>query len=395
MASSGWVEERGNGRWRLNVNCGVDESGNRKVVRKTVDAKNKTDAKKQLKLLSAEIEKGQYIEPTKQTFADFIRKWIKDYADKNLSPKTLFRYKEMLESRVIPALGHLKVDQIKPLHLVEFYGNLTENGIRKDGKEGGLSPKTIQHHHRLLSKIFNDAVQWQLIASSPAARVTPPKVHKKHAAFYTVEQTLNLIKVAEKENIRNKLIIHLALGCGLRCGEVTGLEWQDMDFENSTLSVRQVGQYLPGVGSYTKQPKTDESTRTITVPASVMALFRQYKVSQAESKLKLGNLWYKSNRVFTLTNGKPVHPEFPSRWFPVFINKHKLPYITYHALRHTNATLMIATGAPMKYVSDRLGHSNISITNVVYGHTLKTVDKDIAYKLDDILTGSGKQVKQA
>lgn len=382
MASSGWVEERGKDKWRLNVNCGTNDDGSRKIIRETVKAKNRDAALKQLGLLIKRIEKGEYIEPSKQTFKAFVEKWISAYGEKNLAPKTLYRYKQLLDSRILPALGHLKIDQIKPVHLIEFYGNLTEDGIREDGREGGLSERTILHHHRLISAVLQDAVEWQVIASNPASRVSPPKVHKKHGNFYDEEQTKALMAAVEAENSKHKTLIYLAVFCGLRCGEIMGLEWQDIDFENSTLTVRQAGQYIPGQGAFTKEPKNESSQRVISLPLHVLNVLSQHKANQEESADKLDNLWHESDRVFTTRDGKPAHPEWPSQWFPKFLKRKKLPPLPFHGLRHTAATIMIAQGADIKNLSSRLGHSNISTTGNIYAHALKSVDKDIADKTD-------------
>ncbi|MCL5289584.1 MAG: site-specific integrase [Firmicutes bacterium] len=382
MASSGWVEDRGNGKWRLNVNCGTNADGSRRVIRETVKAKNRDAAVKLLGKLVDKIEKGQYIEPTKQTFKDFVEKWLKSYAEKNLAPKTLYRYKQILNSRVIPALGHLKIDQIKPVHLIEFYDNLSEDGIRTDGKEGKLSEETIHYHHRIISKILHDATEWQVIPANPASRVPPPKVHKKHGKFYDEEQTKVLMAAAEAEDVKHKALIYLAVFCGLRCGEIMGLEWQDIDFNKSTLTVRQASQYLPGQGVFTKEPKNESSLRVISIPLRVLNVLSQHKNNQEKLAAKLDNLWHESERVFTNRDGRPAHPGWPSRWFPKFIKRHKLPPLNFHGLRHTAATIMIAQGADIKNLSSRLGHSNINTTGNIYAHALKSVDRDIADKTD-------------
>lgn len=411
MASTGWVEERGNGKWRLNVNCGTNEDGSRKVIRETVKAKNRDAAIKLLGKLIDRIEKGEYVEKTKQTFRAFIEKWLKSYGEKNLAPKTLYRYKQLLDSRIIPALGHLKLDQVKPVHLIELYGNLAEDGIREDGKDGPLSDSTIQYHHRVISSIMSSAVQWQVITSNPASRVKPPKVHTKHGKFYDEEQTKVLMAAVETEDIKHKTLIYLAVFCGLRCGEIMGLEWRDINFEKSVLTVRQASQYLPGIGSFTKEPKNESSKRTISVPLSVLSVLSQHKAKQDEAAAKLDNLWHGSERVFTTRDGKPAHPGWPSRWFPKFLARTiihkpcnkvigntthcphcekkvkdediiKLPPLPFHGLRHTAATIMIAQGADIKNLSSRLGHSNISTTGNIYAHALKSVDRDIADKTD-------------
>lgn len=382
MASSGWVEERGTGRWRLNVNCGSSEDGSRKVIRETVKAKNRDAAIKLLGKLIDRIEKGEYIEKSKQTFKAFVEKWLKSYAEKNLAPKTLYRYKQLLDSRILPALGHLKVDQIKPMHLMEFYSNLTEDGIREDKRKGGLSERTILHHHRLISAILQDAVEWQVIPANPASRVSPPKVHKKHGGFYDEEQTKALMAAVETEKIKHKVLIYLAVFCGLRCGEIMGLEWQDIDLEKSTLTVRQTGQYIPGQGAFVKDPKNESSQRIISIPLRVVNVLSLHKDKQEEAAAKLDNLWQGSERVFTTRDGKPAHPEWPSQWFPKFLRRKNLPPLPFHGLRHTAATIMIAQGADIKNLSSRLGHSNISTTGNIYAHALKSVDRDIADRTD-------------
>ncbi len=382
MASSGWVEERGPGRWRLNVNAGTNEDGSRKVIRETVRAKNRDSAIKLLGKLIDRIEKGEYIEKSKQTFKAFVEKWLKSYAEKSLAPKILYRYKQLLDSRILPALGHLKVDQIKPMHLMEFYSNLTEDGIREDGRKGGLSERTILHHHRLISAILQDAVEWQVIPANPASRVSPPKVHKKYGNFYDEEQTKALMAAVETEKIKHKALIYLAVFCGLRCGEIMGLEWKDIDLENSTLTVRQAGQYIPGQGAFVKEPKNESSQRVISVPLRVVNVLSLHKAKQEEAAAKLDNLWHGSERVFTTRDGKPAHPEWPSQWFPKFLKRKNLPPLPFHGLRHTAATIMIAQGADIKNLSSRLGHSNISTTGNIYAHALKSVDRDIADKTD-------------
>jgi site-specific recombinase XerC len=161
------------------------------------------------------VEKGLFIEPTRLSFQDFTERWLRAYGEKNLAPKTLFRYRQILESRVYPAMGHLKIEKITPVHLMEFYANLQEKGIREDGRSGGLSERTVLHHHRLISTILQSAVQWQVTNSNPARKVKPPKVAKKQGSYYDEEQTATLLAVSGKESIKHKYwcILLLLQGC--------------------------------------------------------------------------------------------------------------------------------------------------------------------------------------
>ncbi|MHB1420654.1 MAG: site-specific integrase [Bacillota bacterium] len=388
---AGSIEHRGKDKWRLTVSCGLGANGKQIKKTKTITASSQKKAEKELAIFIADIEKGQFLSPSKFTFADFVERWLRDYAETNLAPKTLFRYTQILNTRIIPAMGHLKLEQIKPLHLVEFYKNLQEDGIRTDGKAGGLSEKTILYHHRVISSVLQDAVQWQLLLENPANRVKPPKVTKKQAASYDEVQTAALIKATENEPVIYKLIILLAVATGLRRGELMGLDWKDVNFERVTIEVRQSSQYLPSHGIFTKEPKNETSKRIIAVPSSVMALLKDFRTSELEKRLKAGDLWQGSDHLFTTWDGKPMHPDTISKWFPQFLKRHGLPPLPFHGLRHTSTTLLIAQGINVKNISARLGHASISTTMDIYGHALKSADKEAAEKLDQLFTGSSRK----
>ncbi|KAF1083877.1 Transposase [Sporotomaculum syntrophicum] len=432
MAGKGTLQKRGPNSWKLTAACGLDAE--KKQIRKTKTitveqtcelksckgcpkmkrCKARGEAEKQLALFVDEIEKGTFIEPTKLTLADFVERWLRDYGETNLAPKTLHRYKGIL-TRVLQAMGHIKIEKIRPTHLLEFYANLQEDGIREDGKEGKLSEKTILYHHRVISSILNDAVQWQVIPFNPASRVKPPKVPKHQATCYDEEKVAALLTALEEENFKYRVIVTLAIATGLRRGELMGLEWQDIDFDKSTLEVRQASQYLPGKGTFTKEPKNETSKRIISVPASVVALLKQYKVYQAQERLKVGELWQGSERLFTTWDGRPMHPDTISKWFPKFLAKTiihkpcnkvignvthcphcekpvkkeeliKLPPLPFHGLRHTSATLLVGQGIHAKVISERLGHSNISTTMNIYSHFIRRADVEAADKLEELFT---------
>lgn len=404
MAGAGSLEKRGDKTWRLIASCGMKgdkqikknrtvtvkvacEQKSCKGCSRTARCQARREVEKLLTEFIMEIEKGIFIDPTKLTFQDFVERWLKDYAEGNLAPKTLYRYKEILNSRVLPAMGHLKIDQIKPNHLLEFYANLQEDGIRMDGKPGGLSGKTIMQHHRIISSILNDAVQWQVIGSNPASRVKPPRVKKKQADCYEREQIVALLSALEGEELKNRALVHLALFTGLRRGELMGLEWQDINIEAGTLDVRQSSQYLPGKGTFTKAPKNDSSVRLISLPGFIVEVLRLHKKEQIEHRLKAGDLWQGSDSLFTTWNGRAMHPDTITKWFPEFLERHKLPHLSFHGLRHTAATMLINGGIPLKNISGRLGHSNISTTGDIYTHYLKSSDKVISDKLEQVYQG--------
>lgn len=390
----GYIEKRGEDSYRLVVSSGYGTGGKRKKYTKTIKVNGKTEperkrkCEKELAKFIAKIESNSFIEPSKLTLKEFTEKWLKDYAEKNLAPKTIFRYKQMLDSRIFPALGHIKIIKLKPINFIEFYNNLTEDGIREDGKPGGLSPQTIRHHHRLLHTILEHAVKWQMLSSNPTDNVDPPKVKKVEASFYDEDEVKKLIAVLElidKRNFKYKVAILLTLSSGLRLGELAGLKWDNVNFEKQTISIVQSNQYLPKLGTFTKDPKNNTSIRTLYIPENVINLLSKYKSEQKKIELACGDRWINSGFIFTQWNGKPMYPGTPSKWFSKFLRKNNLKPITFHQLRHTSASLLINENINIREISKRLGHSNTSTTLNIYSHALKSADKDAADKLNTII----------
>jgi len=384
MPGVGSLEKRGKNSWRLVVSCGRDGD---KYIRKvkTIRASSAREAKRMLAEFVTEVEQGINIESSKMTFSEFVDYWLKKYAKGNLALKTIYRYRQYLESRIVPALGQLLLQKIKPTHLLQFYENLQEDGIRTDGKEGGLSFQTILHHHRLIYTILSYAVEWQMSSQNPAERARPPKVQPKRSAVYDQEQAQTLIVALEMEALKYRAIVMLALSTGLRQGELMGLEWQHVNYGNKTIDVQQASQYLPGIGTFTKEPKNESSKRLVSVPPSVMHILNELKQAQEEERTNLGDKWEESGRLFTKWNGSPMYANEMSSWFPRFLRKHALPPLPFHGLRHTSATLLIAEGTSVVDLSRRLGHSKTSTTMDIYVHSLKNADTATADKMEAIL----------
>ena len=179
-----------------------------------------------------------------------------------------------------------------------------------------------------------------------------------------------------------RAMITLLIYTGMRRGELCGLEWKDIDFEHQTLSICRSSQYL-GAGNYiTKEPKTKAGIRKMTIGPGVCQMLRQYQQYQNQQKEKTGDCWQETDRLFTQWDGRPIHPDTISGWFPKFLERCDLPKVTLHSLRHSNATIMIAEGVDIRTVSNRLGHAHTSTTLNIYTHALKTRDQDAADKLD-------------
>lgn len=457
------VEWRSDNSFRVIVSCGYNSKGKKNVKKKSFKLPEGLTPKQREKetqrlatLFEEQVQKGTYLDGNKLTFAEFIQIWLEKYAEKNLAPKTLDRYKGLLK-RITPALGEIMLTKLQPTHLLDFYDNLKEVGIREDttykalpdlkefikqndldmdsiaaksgitvrtlkgimnghstkkanevcnalnlklgsyfmpvGEVKALSDLTILHHHRLLSTILECAVQWQLLMNNPASRVKPPKAEKGEAEHYDEDMLEKMFTLLESEPLKYRVMVLLAVYTGLRKGEIMGLEWSDIDFDNNKLRVRQSSQYVPGKGTIVKSPKNESSIRIITLPDIAINLLKEYKAKQNEIRLEMGDLWQDSDRLFVQFNGVPTHPDTISKWFSKFIKRNNLPKLTYHGLRHTNASLLIGQGVDVKTISGRLGHARTSTTTDIYSHLLKRPDEEAAQKLDNIFNKNSKNDK--
>lgn len=416
----GSIQKRGKDTYFLTVSKGFGLNGKRKRYTKTVTVPDEKAEKLLPKILAAfeaEIDSGNFKKPTQLTFEAFAREWLEKYAEKNLRKKTYARYKQLLELRIIPAFQKFKLEQITPLHLMEFYDNL-KNHARLDGREGKLSDRTIKHHHRLLSTMFSHAVKWQLIKDNPAARVDAPKVKQTEAKFYDEESLMILIAALNTAPLKYRIIVLLTIYTGMRRSEVLGLRWQDIDMKRHQISIVQSSQYVPAYGKYIDELKTTTSKRVLSIPAFFADLFKKI---QAEQKvdckaLKQADITYQYNPsglVFVNALGNSILPDNLSNWLPKFIkqynkklsedssipeeNKQYLPALNFHGLRHTHATLLISENMDILTISKRLGHSNTSTTLNNYGHLIKKADRVASDKFENLLnknTGKSSECHQ-
>lgn len=205
-----------------------------------------------------------------------------------------------------------------------------------------------------------------------------------------VEKMLILL---ESEHIKYRAMIYVALFSGCRLGELGALEWPD-DLE--AIKIKQSGQALPVIGAFIKTPKNEHSWRVTSLPPMVTAVLREYKAWQSEERLKLGTLWNENidesgvghNYIFTQREGKPIYPTTPSNWFREFLRRTDLPYVNFHGLRHTSASILIAEGVDLMTIANRLGHVDPSTTMKIYAHALKRPDKEAADKFETRLNKS-------
>jgi len=346
--------------------------------------KTRKEAEAALAKAVAEVTQGTYIDPVKMTVGEYLRWWL-EQAKSKLAPATYRCYSVAVEKHIIPHLGSIPLAKLQPLHVQDYYEKDLKEG-RKDGKGSGLSPTTVNMHHRILHRALRQAVKLRLLPFNPCDAVDPPRPEKKQPPVIPVAEVQALLEAIRETPYYTPAA--LALTCGLRLGETLGLRWQDVDLKNRRLCVRQI-LYQRRVGEpIFKPPKTAGSTRVVVLPEAAVAVLKEQKKRQAAWRLQAGSLWQDTGLVCTMQDGSPINPPTLASWFCRHAYQRGLD-ISFHDLRHLHATYLLELGVHPKVVAERLGHSTVKLTLDTYSHVTPTVQEDAARKLDGLLGGKG------
>lgn len=232
-----------------------------------------------------------------------------------------------------------------------------------------LAPKTIRNYHGFVSSVLSYAVRMGMIQHNPAQNVTLPHAEQKEKECYSLEEAQRFLESLDSAPIKYRAFCVLAIYGGFRRGEILGLEWPDLDFDNCVVRIRRTSQYLKERGVFTDTTKTAQSQRSLKLPAEVFDVLRQLRADQAHARLQLGDQWHNSQRLFVNVFGDPMHPNTPYSWLKDFCKETGQRFLGVHQFRHLNASLLINSGADVRTVSASLGHSQVTTTLNIYAHT--------------------------
>ena len=222
-----------------------------------------------------------------------------------------------------------------------------------------------------------------------AAKATLPKVSKKEVNYFQPEQVAAIRDALETAPLKWKVLTHLFLITGARRGEIVGLKWDKVDFEQNRVRICNNVVYTSDRGVYEETPKTDTSQRYITLPVETMQLLRKYRAWQNAERLRLGEYYKDQGFVFTQDNGNPIHPDSVTGWMDKFSKRHNLPHINPHAFRHTMASILYFNKADSVSISKRLGHAQVSTTANIYAHIIESADQQNTDILADVFFEKG------
>jgi integrase len=389
MAGTGHVEKRADGVYRLAVSAGRKPGGGYILHRRTVKAENLKDAEEQLARFVVEVkDKGAPLDH-RMTLRAWLDAWLRDVGT-TLAPRTLYRYAQQA-SRIDGRFGAIPLAKLRPID-VDAWLRWLASCRRTDGKAGGLSPRTVRHHYRMLATVLQRAVDLEVIPSNPSRKVQPPRVERIPARCYDEETVRRMLAALEGEKSLNlKAFLLVAVSTGARRGEIAGMRWGDVDFDRALWRVRRSFSYVPGKPLMVKEPKTASSVRPVALPSGVVAALRELRERQAADIAAAGDLWPPNTDgwCFLTNTGRLVHPDFWSNAWGRFVKRHGLPPLGVHGLRHTAATLLIAAGIPARTVAGRLGHSSVSTTTDIYAHHLVSADRTASDWFEGIVKGKG------
>ena len=224
----GHITQRSNGSYAIVLDIGADPITGKRKQKWTTVRGGKRDAERELNRMLNQINTGVYVEPAKLSVAEYLDRWLKDYAETHVSGKTLDGYRGIIDHHLKPAFGQIPLARLQPLQIQAHYSKSLKIGGRKDGREGGLSPQTVLHHHRLIHGALKLAVRWELLARNPADAVQPPKVREREV--HAIDETAAVELLDAATGTRVQLPILLAISCGLRRGEILAVRWSDLDW---------------------------------------------------------------------------------------------------------------------------------------------------------------------
>lgn len=311
---------------------------------KTIPKCSKTALEKERAKFMIEVETES--NPTCILFSVFAEKWLNEYAKNKVTDKTYDLYEKYLDNYILDFFDGYRLVDITAYDLTRFFNTLSH-----------LTTSTIKKYRAFLSIMFNTAIKWDFINVNPLLKADLPKGQpsKTKKYFLSSEEAKKMLSCLETEPLKYRVIINIALKCGLRRSEILGLTWNNIDFDNKTITIDKTLSYRLGHGMRISDTKNYSSKRTIHVSDDVLELIKQLPKTQ--------------DLLFGIINIDAV-----SRWFKRFLKRYNLPDMRFHDLRHSNATILLANNIDITTVSKRLGHSQVSTTLNIYSHSLDSED---------------------
>jgi integrase len=304
----------------------------------------------------------------------YLDDWLAETVRLSVRPKTFVSYRSIVRIHLIPALGHIRIDELRPLD-VQAYLNAKA--------ASGLAPRTVAYHRNILRQALGHAERIELVGRNLAKLARPPRIPRREVRPLSPDEARAFLGAISGDRL--EALYLLAIGCGLRQGEILGLRWSDVDLDAGTVRVRAALQRVEGVFALV-EPKSYTSRRLVPLPAIVLAGLVAHQERKLAERCPLALDPQFADLLFTTTAGQPIDGISVTRRFQRILKRAGLPRQRFHDLRHACASLLLAQGVPARVVMETLGHSQISLTLNTYSHVIPALGREAAERMDEVLT---------
>jgi integrase len=370
----GTITQRSDGRWMGRVDLGRDPDGRRQ--RKTVYGATRQAVAEKLNQDLGRSSTGELLTTSTPRLSAWLEDWHATHRDE-WRPSTRRAYRYAIDHWIVPMLGILTLEQLKPIKIQRWINAATADGPRQ----------YIVTAHVVLREALAWAMTQRQITYNAAQLVKVPRPTRKPIEPLTVEQGRKLVTAVAGHRLGAMMLMSLTMG--LRIGEVSGVSWTDVDLEAGTLDVRQQLQPVHKQGLVLVPLKTAHARRRLSLPTLVVEALKTRRKAQLEERMRAGARWNNTHDlVFTspIRPGRPVSPEHARQVLKSLLTDIGLGrHLKYHGLRHSAATLLLMDGTPLFDVSRVLGHAEISTTSDIYGHLVPEMAASAATKMDALL----------
>lgn len=346
--------------WRLKYDLEPDGSGRRQTRYVTFKGTRKEAEAQAVKHLAA-VADGLDVDPSKRTVASHLRAWLD--GPHGLAAKTRERYGQLLEQQIIPHLGAMPLQKLRPAHVEDWHAKLMKAG-GQDGRP--LSARTVGHAHRVLHRGLELALSRERVSRNVASVIAPPKVEDVEVEALKADEIAPVLEALKGHWLEPIAI--LALAAGPRRGEILGLSWGSVDLRRGVMTIsRSLEQTRAGLAF--KSPKTKNGRREIGLPPIAIEALQAHRLRQLELRVRLGLGKLGADAlVFTTPDGAPMPPNNLSRDWARFIKARKLPSVSFHSLRHSHVSMLISSKLDPLTVAHRVGHASSTTTMRIYAH---------------------------
>ncbi len=363
--------------------------------------------------LKQQVKNGTYSDDGKMMFAEWLDIWLEEYSKPVIRPSTYDLYEYLIRLHIKPGLGGFLLRELQSFHIQQFYNKkITEKKLPrtlpKDKKKAEelkekaatLSSTTIRHMHIVINQALKQALKEGKIPRNPAEATSPPKLVKKEAAYLNIEEINNFLDKIKDDPWYVAFLT--TIGTGVRVGELVALRWKDINLNESYINIKKAvyrvkthAEKGPKTKEIIQPPKSEKGRRKIPLPGDVSAELRKLKVKQAKEKLMLGEAYQGDGKAhnkkqedwsaFTWPDGRRVDPSYLSKKFKDTLREIGREDITFHGLRHSYASALLAAGEHPKVVQELLGHAQISMTLDTYSHVAPELKERAASKMNEML----------